>query len=70
MLSYRYKYPFQIYWPLVASSIHAGKYFARYKQHQYYSVQADELSDTSNKEQMLLLVLRFADKNLEVPERF
>ena len=45
-----------------------GKYFARYKKHQYYSVKADELSDISNKDQMLL-VLRFTDKNLEVPER-
>ena len=39
------------------------------KESQYYSVIADEASDTSNKEQMSL-VLRFVDKNFDVREEF
>ena len=39
------------------------------KESQYYSVIADEASDTSNKEQMSL-VLRFVDKKFDVREEF
>ena len=39
------------------------------KKGQYYSVIADEASDTSNKEQMSL-VLRFVDRNFDVRDEF
>ena len=39
------------------------------KKNEYYSVIADEALDTSNKEQMSL-VLRFVDKNSDVREDF